>query len=325
MLSTRSEGLPGAIGTQEVRLLRELRHDNIVELKGVCSKDPVYALVMSYCPRSLYDVLQARRIPPSLVLEWAKQIATGMDYLHDKGIIHRDLKSPNVLVAQDQRTLKISDFGTSMEMPLKSTKMSFKGTCAWMAPELLRGEKCGQKVDVYSFGVCLWELLTSEVPYHGVDVGAIIWGVGSGRLSLPVPESTPDGFTLLLRQCWNKEAKHRPAFRQILMHLSILQTDTEFAATPDESYFQTQLRWKREIQERFEEMKRFEDSARHKHDDLLRHVAWASSTSLPCAAGTVLLASLGCIRTPPPSPHPTIWDWAPPRLFFFAVSGLQAA
>jgi serine/threonine protein kinase len=155
-------------------------------------------------------------------------------------------------------------------MPLKSTKMSFKGTCAWMAPELLRGEKCGQKVDVYSFAVCLWELLTSEIPYQGVDVGAIIWGVGSGRLSLPIPEGTPEGFALLLQQCWNKEARHRPAFRQILMHLQILQSDTAFADTPDDSYFQTQLRWKREIRERCEEMKKEEDCARRRNDELLR-------------------------------------------------------
>ncbi|EDQ89903.1 uncharacterized protein MONBRDRAFT_24816 [Monosiga brevicollis MX1] len=254
----------------EERTLRELKHENIIGLKGVCKAAPVFCLVMEYCPRSLYDVIQSSKIPAPLVVEWSHQIANGMLYLHEQGIVHRDLKSPNILVAQDKRTLKISDFGTSTDMPAKSTKMSFTGTCAWMAPELLRGEKSSGKVDVYSFAVVLWELLSGEVPYKGVDVGAIIWGVGSGRLQLPVPEGTPDGFSLLLKQCWNKEGKHRPSFRQIQLHLGILRDDTDFAATPDESYFQTQLRWKREIRERFEEMSRAEDNARQEQEELLR-------------------------------------------------------
>lgn len=107
----------------------------------------------------------------------------------------------SMLITYDD-VVKISDFGTSKELSDKSTKMSFAGTVAWMAPEVIRNEPVSEKVDIWSFGVVLWELLTGEIPYKDVDSSAIIWGVGSNSLHLPVPSSCPDGFKILLRQCW---------------------------------------------------------------------------------------------------------------------------
>ena len=101
--------------------------------------------------------------------------------------------------------MKISDFGTSQQWSEHSTKMSFAGTVAWMAPEIIRNEPCNEKVDIWSFGVCLWELLNGEVPYKNVDSSAIIWGVGSNSLQLPLPSSCPDGFKLLIKQCWSSK------------------------------------------------------------------------------------------------------------------------
>ncbi|POI20915.1 hypothetical protein CIB84_015338 [Bambusicola thoracicus] len=98
--------------------------------------------------------------------------------------------------------VKISDFGTSKELSDKSTKMSFAGTVAWMAPEVIRNEPVSEKVDIWSFGVVLWELLTGEIPYKDVDSSAIIWGVGSNSLHLPVPSTCPDGFKILMKQTW---------------------------------------------------------------------------------------------------------------------------
>ncbi|CAL1526785.1 unnamed protein product, partial [Lymnaea stagnalis] len=72
--------------------------------------------------------------------------------------------------------------------------------------------------------VVLWELLTAEVPYKDVDSSAIIWGVGSNSLHLPVPGTCPEGFKLLMRQCWSAKPRNRPSFRQILMHLEIAST-----------------------------------------------------------------------------------------------------
>ncbi|CAB1314506.1 unnamed protein product [Coregonus sp. 'balchen'] len=187
----------------DIRHLRKLKHPNIITFKGICTQAPCYCILMEYCAQGqLYEVLRAgRKITPSLLIDWAMGIAGGMNYLHLHKIIHRDLKSPNMLITYDD-AVKISDFGTSKEMSDKSTKMSFAGTVAWMAPEVIRNEPVSEKVDIWSFGVVLWEMLTGEVPYRDVDSSAIIWGVGNNSLNLPVPETCPDGFKILLRQCW---------------------------------------------------------------------------------------------------------------------------
>lgn len=128
---------------------------------------------MEYCPYGpLYNLLRdGEEIPPIRLVSWAKQISSGMHYLHINKIIHRDLKSPkyvqtdtfflykkylllffyiciSVLIGR-QEMVKISDFGTSREWNEISTKMSFAGTVAWMAPEIIRNEPCSEKVDIW--------------------------------------------------------------------------------------------------------------------------------------------------------------------------------
>lgn len=235
-----------SLAETDIRHLRRLNHPNIVAFKGVCTQEPCFCIVMEYCPYGqLYDALKnGRPIPPATVVEWSKHIASGMHYLHARNIIHRDLKSPNILISYND-VLKISDFGTSRQWSERSTKMSFAGTVAWMAPEVIRNEPCSEKVDIWSYGVVLWELLNGETPYRDVDSNAIIWGVGNNSLHLPVPASCPDGFKLLMRQCWSSKPRNRPSFRHILMHLDIAAV--EILSTPRESYFAAQAGWKEEI------------------------------------------------------------------------------
>ena len=135
---------------------------------------------------------------------------------------------------------------------------SFAGTVAWMAPEIIRNEPCNEKVDIWSFGVCVWELLTCEVPYKNVDSSAIIWGVGSNSLQLPLPSSCPEGFKLLIKQCWSSKPRNRPSFKHILMHLDIAAV--EILSFKPEDYFRTQQSWKVEVMEYNEKMKCAESS-----------------------------------------------------------------
>ncbi|XP_076124257.1 LOW QUALITY PROTEIN: mitogen-activated protein kinase kinase kinase 12 [Alosa pseudoharengus] len=251
----------------DIKHLRKLKHPNIITFKGICTQAPCYCIIMEYCAQGqLYEVLRAgRKITPSLLVDWAMGIAGGMNYLHLHKIIHRDLKSPNMLITYDD-LVKISDFGTSKELSDKSTKMSFAGTVAWMAPEVIRNEPVSEKVDIWSFGVVLWEMLTGEVPYKDVDSSAIIWGVGNNSLQLPVPESCPDGFKILLKQCWNCKPRNRPSFRQILLHLDIASADV--LSTPQETYFKSQAEWREEVKQHFEKIKS-EGTCLHRLDEEL--------------------------------------------------------
>ncbi|XP_050781765.1 mitogen-activated protein kinase kinase kinase 12 isoform X1 [Gopherus flavomarginatus] len=261
----------------DIKHLRKLKHPNIITFKGVCTQAPCYCLIMEFCAQGqLYEVLRAgRKVTPSLLVDWSMGIAGGMNYLHLHKIIHRDLKSPNMLITYDD-VVKISDFGTSKELSDKSTKMSFAGTVAWMAPEVIRNEPVSEKVDIWSFGVVLWELLTGEIPYKDVDSSAIIWGVGSNSLHLPVPSGCPDGFKILLRQCWNSKPRNRPSFRQILLHLDIASADV--LSTPQETYFKSQAEWREEVKLHFEKIKsegtclhRLEEELINRRRDELRH------------------------------------------------------
>ncbi|XP_030050863.1 mitogen-activated protein kinase kinase kinase 12 [Microcaecilia unicolor] len=261
----------------DIKHLRKLKHPNIITFKGVCTQAPCYCIIMEFCAQGqLYEVLRAgRKITPSLLVDWSMGIAGGMNYLHLHKIIHRDLKSPNMLITYDDM-VKISDFGTSKELSDKSTKMSFAGTVAWMAPEVIRNEPVSEKVDIWSFGVVLWELLTGEIPYKDVDSSAIIWGVGSNSLHLPVPSSCPDGFKILLRQCWNSKPRNRPSFRQILLHLDIASADV--LSTPQETYFKSQAEWREEVKLHFEKIKsegtclhRLEEELINRRREELRH------------------------------------------------------
>lgn len=105
--------------------------------------------------------------------------------------------------------MKVSDFGTSREWDNVSAIMSFTGTVAWMAPEVIRHEPCSERVDVWSYGVVLWEMLTQEVPYKNMETHAIMWGVGTDSLSLPIPDSCPESLRQLLEQCWERIPKLR--------------------------------------------------------------------------------------------------------------------
>lgn len=261
----------------DIKHLRKLNHQNIVKFRGVCTQAPCYCIIMEYCPYGpLYDLLRAGEpIPPPRLVSWSKQIAAGMAYLHAHKIIHRDLKSPNVLIGRDE-VVKISDFGTSREWNEISTKMSFAGTVAWMAPEIIRNEPCSEKVDIWSYGIVLWELLSGEIPYKDVDSSAIIWGVGNNSLHLPIPVSWPEGYQLLVKQCWSEKPKNRPSFGNIELHLGIAAV--EVLATESNEYFKTQQTWKDEIRSHMKQMQtnssngsRFEADLIRRREDELRH------------------------------------------------------
>ncbi|XP_065090659.1 mitogen-activated protein kinase kinase kinase 13-A isoform X2 [Ochlerotatus camptorhynchus] len=240
----------------DIKHLRKLDHENIVKFKGVCTQAPVFCIIMEFCPFGpLHQILADGMdiISPHRLVSWSQQIAIGMQYLHSHKIIHRDLKSPNILIGEGE-VIKISDFGTSREWNEISTKMSFAGTVAWMAPEVIRNEPCNEKVDIWSYGVVLWELLTGEVPYKNVDSSQIIFGVGNNSLYLPIPSSCPEGFKLLIKQCWSPKPRNRPSFKIIMTHLEIAGHELLRLCTEEQGYYETQKSWREEIRSHMQKL-----------------------------------------------------------------------
>ncbi|XP_071440662.1 mitogen-activated protein kinase kinase kinase 9-like isoform X3 [Hetaerina americana] len=243
---------------QEAKLFWLLKHENIVSLEGVCLQIPNLCLVMEYARGgSLNRVLAGRKIRPDVLVDWAIQIARGMNYLHNGApisLIHRDLKSSNVLLSEpienddlQFKTLKITDFGLAREV-YKTTRMSAAGTYAWMAPEVIKTSTFSKASDVWSYGVLLWELLTGETPYKGIDALAVAYGVAVNKLTLPIPSTCPRPWRDLMEACWDSDPHLRPSFEDILLALDEI-VHSAFTQTPHESFHTMQEDWKLEIEE----------------------------------------------------------------------------
>ncbi|XP_074599281.1 mitogen-activated protein kinase kinase kinase slipper isoform X2 [Brevipalpus obovatus] len=264
---------------QEAKLFLLLNHPNIVSLIGVCLDEPNLCLVLEYCRGGpLNRVLAGRQIPPDIIVDWAIQIASGMNYLHSEAsisLIHRDLKSSNVLLNESiigdhwrGKELKITDFGLAREI-CKTARMSQAGTYAWMAPEVIKSSLFSKASDVWSFGVVLWELLTGEAPYKGIDALAIAYGVAINKLTLHIPSTCPKPFSDLMTACWNPDPHERPSFKDILTTLESISR-SQFAETPQESFDEMQSTWKSEIKEILEELKCKEKELRSREEEISR-------------------------------------------------------
>ncbi|KAM9598318.1 mitogen-activated protein kinase kinase kinase 11-like isoform 1-T1 [Morphnus guianensis] len=276
-----ARGDAGAAGAaslrREARLYARLRHPNVVALRAVCLEPPHLCLVMEFAAGGpLSRALAGRRVPPAVLLDWARQVARGMRYLHagtPVPLIHRDLKSSNVLLAQpvegddvSGKTLKITDFGLAREWQ-RTTKMSAAGTYAWMAPEVIKASTFSKGSDVWSYGVLLWELLTGEVPYRGIDGLAVAYGVAVNKLTLPIPSTCPQPFAQLMAACWEQDPHRRPGFGAILRRLSGLEPA---GLGPPESFHSLQESWRREIQGLFDELRAREKELRSREEAVAR-------------------------------------------------------
>ncbi|KAL5275164.1 MAP3K11 family protein [Megaselia abdita] len=260
----------------EAKIFWPLKHKNIIALKGACLKKPL-CLVMEYAKGgSLTSILNGRKITPNILVDWAMQIAQGMNYLHNEAVIsviHRDLKSSNILIFEEiiednlyNKTLKITDFGLAREI-YQTTKMSAAGTYAWMPPEVIKDGTYSKFSDVWSYGVVLWELITGETPYKGFYDLTVAFGVANNTLSLPIPKTCPKACGCLMKKCWELDPHKRPSFKDILSNLEDIQRSA-FSQTPNESFHKLQDGWKKEINEVLQDLSRKEKELRSKEEDL---------------------------------------------------------
>eukprot|EP00850_Spirogloea_muscicola_P023050 SM000325S12643 [mRNA] locus=s325:81290:87287:+ [translate_table: standard] len=212
----------------EVAIMRRLRHPNVVLFMGCVTKPPHLSILTEFCPRgSLYRLLHRpnREVDERRRIRMALDVAKGMNYLHRSSppIVHRDLKSPNLLVDKNW-TVKVCDFGLSrMKHHTYLTSKSSAGTPEWMAPEVLRNELSDEKSDVYSFGVILWELATLQQPWNGMNAMQVVGAVGFQHRRLTIPDTVDPAIAECIRLCWENNPRLRPSFSDIMNMLKPLQ------------------------------------------------------------------------------------------------------
>ncbi|KAG0491356.1 hypothetical protein HPP92_004754 [Vanilla planifolia] len=206
----------------EVAFLSRLYHPNIVQFIAASKKPPLYCIITEYMSQGTLRMYLHKKEPYSLstetILRLALDISRGMEYLHAQGVIHRDLKSHNLLL-NDEMRVKVADFGTScLETQLRASKGNM-GTYRWMAPEMIKEKPCTRKVDVYSFGIVLWELTTALVPFQGMTPVQAAYAASEKNLRPPLSTSCSPVLNNLIKNCWSANPAKRPDFSYIVAAL----------------------------------------------------------------------------------------------------------
>lgn len=208
----------------EVALLHSVSHHrNIISLIGVAF-NPFDIFIVTELAKegSLFNYIHEKHQQPTAKdsHKWGMEVAQAMEYLHMNHIIHRDLKSANILV-MDGGSVKLCDFGTARELVGTTEQTGMMGTYRWMAPEVMErvDGKINPKCDAFSYGMVLYELFTGTIPYadtsNKLEVACkILEGVRP-----PLPSTLSRYLKLLMLACWEKDPHHRPTFKKIVRAL----------------------------------------------------------------------------------------------------------
>ncbi|KAE8702652.1 Serine/threonine-protein kinase EDR1 [Hibiscus syriacus] len=213
---------------REVRIMRRLRHPNVVLFVGSVTRPPHLSIITEFLPRrSLFKILHRphSQIDEKRRIKMALDVARGMNCLHSSTptIVHRDLKSPNLLVDKNW-SVKVCDFGLSrLKHNTFLSSKSTAGTPEWMAPEVLRNEPSNEKCDVYSFGVILWELATQRLPWSGMNPMQVVGAVGFQNRRLDIPEELDPLVARIIWECWQTDPNLRPSFAELTVAIKPLQ------------------------------------------------------------------------------------------------------
>jgi LIM domain kinase 1 len=211
---------------REMQTLRELRHPNAVQFMGLSRNGTDVYIVTEYIPggdlrKLLKD--EAKELSWLLRARIATDVAYAMTFLHSKGLIHRDLKSNNLLVAENFK-IKVCDFGFSRRVN-KGEQMTLCGTDEWMAPEVMCGDTYDEKADVFSYAMVLYELITRKKPPLRKPSTGFSFEIEPFKAQSP--PDCPAQFIELTIACAQQQPEQRPHFKDVLPKLKVLVKDLE--------------------------------------------------------------------------------------------------
>jgi serine/threonine protein kinase len=201
------------------------RHPNVVFFYATStSEDATFIVTELVTEGSLYDFIHTdnKDFDDLQAISWAKQIGYGMEHLHGHHIVHRDLKSGNVLISSDME-MKVCDFGTARAVVDKCEQSTVRGTYRWMAPEIMKEDDAiiDKNCDVFSYGCVLYELFERKLPYHKEKNSVFLaMKVLDGlRPEISGEASIPEFLKDLMKACWEEDAQKRPSFEDCITAL----------------------------------------------------------------------------------------------------------
>ncbi|XP_032050361.1 serine/threonine-protein kinase Nek4 isoform X2 [Aythya fuligula] len=207
---------------QEAQLLSQLKHPNIVAYRESWQgEDGLLYIVMGFCEGGdLYHKLKEQKgklLPESQVVEWFVQIAMALQYLHEKHILHRDLKTQNVFLTRTN-IIKVGDLGIARVLENQYDMAStLIGTPYYMSPELFSNKPYNCKSDVWALGCCVYEMATLKHAFNAKDMNSLAYRIIEGKLP-PMPKDYSPHLVEIIRTMLSKKPEERPSVKSILRH-----------------------------------------------------------------------------------------------------------
>ncbi|MFQ5706851.1 MAG: protein kinase [bacterium] len=216
----------------EAKAAAALNHPNIATIHAIEEVDDEMFIVMEYIEgRELKEII-SDQFSVNRIIEIATQIAAGLQAAHEKGVVHRDIKSANIMVTGNGQ-VKIMDFGLAKVRggALVTQVGTTLGTAAYMSPEQARGEEVDQRTDIWAFGVVLYEMLTGELPFKGDYEQAVIYAILNTE---PEPvtshrDDTPPELAAIVSRCLAKDPEQRYSSTAELMEACQALSSTKMA------------------------------------------------------------------------------------------------
>ncbi|CAN1240547.1 Mitogen-activated protein kinase kinase kinase 1 [Linum grandiflorum] len=234
-VSLVEQGSQAKQNVQEIALLSQFEHENIVQYYGTDKDESnLYIFLELVTKGSLLSLYQRYHLRDSQVSPYTRQILHGLKYLHDRNVVHRDIKCANILVDANG-SVKLADFGLAKATKLNDVK-SMKGTASWMAPEVVnrKNQGYGLPADIWSLGCTVLEMLTHRIPYSDLEPMQALFRIGRG-VPPTVPDSLSEDARDFILQCLQVNPDGRPTAARLLDHPFVqrpLQTWSSGSASP---------------------------------------------------------------------------------------------